>query len=252
MITTPGAPNWIKLRTPDPDAAAVFYAQVFGWTAQQLGPDLGGDVMFLRNGLPIAGCTPNDGSKGPNTWGVYLHSPDVDETARRALAAGGHVLVEPRQMGDLGRMAIVMDSAGAPVGAWQPLTHPGLSVRGEPFAPAWFETLSMDYPAALAFYREVFDWDIHVMSDTPEFRYATLGEGETALAGIMDATTFLPEESPSHWQFYVQVPDADQTVRAVERAGGSVGRPPHDTDWGRIGQMIDPAGVSFSILAPTG
>ena len=36
-------------------------------------------------------------------------------------------------------------------------------------------------------HREVFGWDTHAMSDTPEFRYTTLGEGESQLAGIMDA-----------------------------------------------------------------
>ncbi len=28
----PGVPSWIDTQHPDPEAAAVFYAQLFGWT----------------------------------------------------------------------------------------------------------------------------------------------------------------------------------------------------------------------------
>jgi hypothetical protein len=34
---------------------------------------------------------------------------------------------------------------------------------------------------------------IQTVSDTPEFRYTTLGEGEGQLAGVMDASGFLPD-----------------------------------------------------------
>lgn len=41
MLTThyvPGAPNWLDLGAPDVDAAAAYYAAVFGWTFQSAGP----------------------------------------------------------------------------------------------------------------------------------------------------------------------------------------------------------------------
>lgn len=45
-----------------------------------------------------------------------------------------------------------------------------------------------DCRAAVDFYRNVFRWDTHVASDTPEFRYTTMRHGEDWLAGIMDAS----------------------------------------------------------------
>ena len=67
------------------------------------------------------------------------------------------------------------------------------------------------YDASVAFYREAFDWDVHTMSDEPDFRYSTLGEGDQAKAGIMDASGFLDEAVPSLWQFYLGCDDVDAT-----------------------------------------
>ena len=73
------------------------------------------------------------------------------------------------------------------------------------------------------------------MSDTDEFRYATMrnpgGEGE--LAGIMDAAGFLPDGVPSHWSVYWEVDNVDGTVANVIRLGGSVVMEAGDTPCGR-------------------
>ena len=34
----PGTPSWVDLSTPDPDASAKFYGEVFGWEAVEAGP----------------------------------------------------------------------------------------------------------------------------------------------------------------------------------------------------------------------
>lgn len=62
----------------------------------------------------------------------------------------------------------------------------------------WFEVLSKDYAISVAFYRAASGWDVHTMSDSDDFRYATLGENESLLAGIMDASGFLGED-PARW-----------------------------------------------------
>src|ERR1044072_8756642 len=105
-------------------------------------------------------------------------------------------------VGDMGSMAVVTDAGGAAVGMWQPGTHKGMGVVGDPGAPAWFELPTRHHHASVEFYRDVFGWDAHTMSDTDDFRYTTLGEGEGALAGIMDSTAFLPDGVPAHWAVY--------------------------------------------------
>ena len=245
-----GEPCYIELFTADTDAAAAFYGPLFGWTAGEPSPEHGGYRMFDKEGVPVAGLMANDGTAGaPDTWSVYLSTDDAGATVARATAAGATVLVAPMQVDDLGTMAMLLDPTGAAVGVWQPDTFPGTGVRGEPGGPGWFETLSTDYDRSVAFYRDVFGWEVATMSDTPEFRYSTLGRDEDARAGIMDATGLLGDQ-PSRWQSYLLVDDTDATVAQASAAGGTVVAPAEDTPYGRVAQLTDPAGVPFSVMGP--
>ena len=249
LSNVPGEPVWMELFTPDTDAAKAFYGDLFGWTAEDAGPGYGGYITFQRNGAPIAGCMKNDGS-WPSAWSVYLESDDAANTVEMAKANGAHVIVEPMQVGDMGHMAFVTDPSGAGVGVWQPLSMKGISARGEVGAPAWFEVLSRDYDAAVPFYRNVFGWDTHTMSDTADFRYTTLGKDENALAGLMDATSMLGER-PSTWNIYIQVDDADATVERARSMGGSEVMAPDETPYGRLATIADPSGVQIMVMAPS-
>ena len=244
----PGEPIWIELFTPDPEGAKAFYGGLFGWTARDAGPELGGYVTFERDGVQVAGCMRNDGS-GTSAWNVYLESNDAADTVAMARANGGQVLVEAMQVGDLGHMAMVTDPAGAAVGVWQPLGMPGFEVRGEVGAPAWFEVLSDDYDAVIPFYENVFGWTTHTMSDSPGFRYTTLGKDDGARAGIMDARQLLAG-GPSHWQFYLEVPDTDAAIATATELGGSQVIPPDDSPFGRLASIADPSGITFLVMGP--
>jgi predicted enzyme related to lactoylglutathione lyase len=101
------------------------------------------------------------------------------------------------------------------------------------------------------FYRLVFRWDTHVAGDTPEVRYTTLGEGESQLAGVMDASGFLPEGVPAHWSVYFGVEDADAALAKIVELGGSVVRPAEDTPYGRLAQVADPTGANFKLIQPS-
>ena len=131
----------------------------------------------------------------------------------------------------------VTDAGGAAIGVWQPGLHQGFGVLGEPGTPSWFELHTRDYDAAVAFYRDVFGWDTHAVSDTPEFRYTTLADGDGWLAGIMDASGFLPDGVPAHWSVYFGVEDTDAALAKIVDLGGSIVqgrrghpvRPPRDS-----------------------
>ena len=147
----------------------------------------------------------------------------------------------------LGRMAIVTDPGGAMIGAWQPGEHKGFGVYGEPGTPSWFELHTRAYHASVQFYRDVFKWDAHTASDTPEFRYTTYGDGDAALAGIMDASAFLPAGSPGNWSIYFGADDADKTLDQIVHLGGSIVQPAEDTPYGRLAQAADPTGALFKL-----
>ena len=239
----PGRPIWIELYTADTDAAKAFYSGLFGWTVQDSGQEFGNYVLFLRDGAPVAGLMRNT-EEAPDAWSVYLESNNAEDTVAMAVANGGQVLLDAMAVGDLGHMAVILDPAGAAVGIWQPGEHQGFAARGEVNAPGWFEVLSNDYDAAVAFYENVFGWDTHTMSDSPDFRYTTLGKDEHALAGIMAA------DGPSHWSAYLMVEDTDAAVTRAVELGGSVGDAAVDTPYGRLATIADPSGVPFKVMGP--
>jgi len=153
------------------------------------------------------------------------------------------------QVMELGSMAMVTDAGGAAIGIWQPGLHKGFGILGEPGTPTWFELHTRDYDAAVQFYRDVFGWDTHAVSDVPEFRYTTLGEGEGQLAGVMDAAGFLPDGIPASWSVYFGVADTDAALADIVRLGGSIVQPAEDTPYGRLAAAADPTGAMFKLVA---
>jgi len=246
-----GAPCWIDLSSTDIERSRAFYGELLGWTADDPSPEHAGYFSFSKNGVKVAGGMPAQPESGmADTWTVYLATDDADKTVQAARENGGQVLFGPHQVDDLGSMAGITDSGGAFVGVWQPGLHQGFGLVGEAGAPAWFELHTRAYDTVVPFYRDVFHWDAHVMSDTDEFRYTTLGSGDTMLAGIMDSAGFLPEGVPSYWGVYFAVDDADASVAKVVELGGSVIEQPMDSPYGRIAHVRDAVGARFRLVAP--
>jgi uncharacterized protein len=250
-----GAPCWVDLMTADTERSRAFYGDLFAWTAADPSEEFGGYFNFARNGVDVAGCMDKEaaqaGSDMPDAWwSVYLASDDIAKTLDAAVANGGQVHVPAMPVADLGTMAFLGDPGGAGIGVWQPGTFQGFGILSEAGAPSWFELLTRDYGAAVDFYRTVFRWDTHVMSDTPEFRYTTLRHGEDDLAGIMDASDLLPDGVPNHWSIYFGVDDTDAALARAVELGGAIVRPAEDTPYGRLAAATDPLGAQFNLVAP--
>lgn len=190
----------------------------------------------------------NDGSQGmPDAWSTYLATNDIKATADAAASHGGQILLPPMDVMDLGSMAMIGDPGGAAIGAWQAGLHKGFGLLAEDGAPGWFELQTTAYDDSVAFYRGVFGWDTYTVSDAPEFRYTTFGEGEDALAGIMDGSGFLPAGIPSQWSVYFQVSDTDAALVTIAELGGAVADPAKDTPYGRLATATDPTGARFKL-----
>ncbi len=155
--------------------------------------------------------------------------------------------LEPQQVMTLGTMAMVADPGGAAIGIWQPGEHKGFGLLAEPGAPGWFELQTREYDAGIAFYRDVFGWDTHVASDEPDFRYTTSGEGDGALAGIMDGAPHLGD-APSSWSVYFAVADTDAALQKAEQLGGATVVPAVDTPYGRLATATDVTGAVFKLV----
>jgi predicted enzyme related to lactoylglutathione lyase len=248
-----GSPCWADLWTSDVDGSRKFYADLFGWEAQEPSPEFGGYFMFTRDGVPTAGGMGDMGDMPANdTWKIYLSTDDLATTLEAAESSGAQIMAPAMAVADLGTQAVLIDPTGAHLGAWQPGTFPGFTVLNEHGAPSWFELLTRDHATAVNFYRSVFHWDTNVVGDSDEFRYTTMRDprGDGELAGIGDATAFIPEGVPAHWSLYWEVDDTDVAVAKVKALGGSVVMDPHDTPYGRLAIVTDPAGAQFKLRRP--
>jgi predicted enzyme related to lactoylglutathione lyase len=254
MLTTryvTGAPNWIDLGAPDIEGAAAFYGGLFGWRFQPGGPEVGGYGIFQLDGRATAGGMQTTPEQGPPSWTVYFQAPDADATARAAGQAHGSVLVQPMDVQDLGRMAILADQAGVPFGLWQPGRNKGLDVVREPGSLCWLELYTADVPAAAAFYHSVLGLET-VGVDFPGGAYTTLvpaGESEDAMFGGLVPLAEAPAEEEAHWLPYFEVTDPDTTVARARELGGTVRMPATDLpDVGRIAKLTDPYGARFAVI----
>jgi uncharacterized protein len=249
-----GAPCWTDLWTSDVDGSRAFYTELFGWEAQEPSPEFGGYFMFTRDGVPVAGGMGDMGPDMPanDTWKIYLQTDDIAKTLEAAEAAGAEIMAPAMAVADLGIQTVLADPTGAYVGAWQPGTFQGFMVLEENGAPSWSELMTRDFSTAVDFYRSVFHWEVKVEGDTDEFRYSTMRnpDAEGELAGMMDASSFLPADVPAHWSIYWHVDDTDAAIATLTKLGGSVIMPAEDTPYGRLATVADPAGAIFKLRTP--
>jgi predicted enzyme related to lactoylglutathione lyase len=251
-----GVPCWTDLGTPDVGRAKEFYSALFGWDYIDTGEEGGHYQLATLKGQTVAGIMEQQPDwPGPSMWMTYLWADDADGTAKKIRDAGGAVLMEPMDVMDQGRMAVASDPPGAMFGLWQGRAHKGAGLANEPGAFTWNDNLSTDPLAARKFYAAVLGYDYEVVPDPadPAREYAMIKVDGRPVGGIAGQPSYVPAGTPSYWNVYFSVADADEAVRTVERAGGSVVLPAAPAPYGRQAVVRDHAGALMVLVgAPTG
>ncbi len=153
-----GTPSWVDLSSPDVEASAAFYGGLFGWTADgatESPEDTGGYQIFMLRGKRVAGVMPIMSPEQPPAWSTYIAVDDADETAAKAMEAGGQIIVEPMD---------VRRPAGWRSSSTRPALHRHLAgerahrrgARQRAGLPGWNDLATRDAVAAKAFYATVF------------------------------------------------------------------------------------------------
>lgn len=112
LVNAPGALSWNELASPDLDAAARFYAELFGWTIESL-PDSPMPYLMIQNA-----DKGNGGIRGvmpPETtshWLVYFGIDDIAAGVAKVSELGGTQIVPPTSIGT-GTIAVARDPQGA-------------------------------------------------------------------------------------------------------------------------------------------
>lgn len=246
-----GTPNWVDLATSDQAAAKEFYAGLFGWTYVDEPVPQGGVYSMAHLGektvAAISSLSQEMAAQGmPPMWNTYLSVHDVDVTTAKVSGAGGQVVMEPFDVMDAGRMAMVFDSTGAPVLLWQAKNHIGAQVVNEHGALIWNELVTNDTPKAVGFYQEVLGMEAEE-SDMGGGPYTTLKAGGEVVAGTMPPPV---EGLPSHWAIYFATDDVAAAAETAKSLGGNVITGPFDTSVGPMAVIQDPQGAVFSVIQP--
>ncbi|GAA0482920.1 VOC family protein [Streptomyces sp. NPDC046215] len=109
---------WAELHAPDPAAALSFYRALFGWRSREMPvPEMTYTVLSTAEGeqedASFGGLATVQEGMEPR-WMPYFDTADVDDTVSRTQENGGSVLVPASDVPDVGRIAWLADSFGAP------------------------------------------------------------------------------------------------------------------------------------------
>lgn len=115
------APSRTQLNLKGPAAPAkTFYKQLFGWMTKDDPMPEGGEYTTLSLGRrPIGGMMPMHAGAPkdmPSVWLTFFGSADVDATVANAKKLGAKANMEPTNIPDFGRIAVLVDPQGAVFG----------------------------------------------------------------------------------------------------------------------------------------
>jgi predicted enzyme related to lactoylglutathione lyase len=264
----PGVPCSVDTSQPDPEAALPFYGGLFGWEFEDLMPAEAGGHYFmgrLRGGDVAAVGSIPEGAPAIATWNTYVWVESADDTAARARKAGGSVLMEPFDVMDAGRMAVLSDPEGAVFSVWQANQHKGAQIVNEHGSLNFNSLATRDPEGAKAFYREAFSWETldlpagvmwtlpgygdHLEERTPGLReqMAQMGgpEGFIDVVAAMEPIASDDPDTPANWIVTFAVDDDEATAAKAAELGVEVVAGPVDAPWTRRAVIKDPQGATF-------
>lgn len=249
-MTHHGAPCWYELTTPDAKSTTAFYSPLLGWETRNSGIPGMNYTIASRNGAMVAGLYQPDEAM-PNFWMVYFAVTDCDAAAAKVKAMGGSVHVEPADIPETGRFAILADPQGAAFGILQPLG----GQQGDAFDQQkmghgnWQELSTSDPAAALAFYSELLGWAAgNAMDMGPMGSYQLISRNGTDIGGIMKLQG---PGIPPNWVPFFGVDSIDAAMAQIGASGGTVVHGPQEVPGPAfICYAADPSGAVFALVGP--
>jgi predicted enzyme related to lactoylglutathione lyase len=265
----PGVPCWVDTSQPDPEAAAAFYRNLFGWEMEDVMPPGSESKYFMariRGGdVGAVGSIPESAPQMA-TWNTYIAVDSADDTTAKARDAGGSVMMDPFDVMDAGRMAVVADPEGAVFMLWQAGRTKGAQIVNEHGSVNFNGLNTRDVAGAKDFYGSVFGWTTldlgggaemwtlpgygdHLEKGDPGLR-ERLGEfgGPSGFEDVVATINPIGDDQPDtppHWSVTFAVDDADAIAAKADELGGTVMAPPFDAPWVRMTIISDPQGATF-------
>ena len=113
----------------------------------------------------------------------------------------------------------------------------------------WYELMTTDLDAAVAFYGAVVGWDIRD-SGMPGMRYMIFGKDGKDVGGMV-AWSSMGMDKPAGWKGHIHTTDVDAATNAVVADGGTEFWAPTEIPGvGRFSVVGDPQGVEYLLFQP--
>ena len=245
---------WHDLITTTPEASRKFYGQLFGWTFEAPGIDLGfggaESYMLIRHDGRLIGGMVDANTLGKNNnisqWITVISTGDIDHAVAELERRGGEVLTPPTNLASRGTLAVVQDPSGAIFAMVE--TIAGDPPNAEPVSNEflWDELWTIDVDDHTRFYSSVFgykskDHELGVAANP----YRVLNQQGSPRVGIM-ANPFTGEKPV--WVNYLRVDDPAAIVAGVEKLGGSILLDAQDRDiGGKVALIAGPSGAGIAL-----
>jgi len=201
--------------------------------------------QYVRAGVKVYGrADPTRGchGAGPSAMSIAGH-PFMAGRAYSRPRQAARAVIDTKRLRAILPASTAATSAGAQFGR-----HCMATANSGHFV--WYEHLTTNAQAAIAFYTEVVGWKTQPFPEGGDYVMWVGSQGP--LGGVYQ----LPDQAaamgaPPHWMGHVQVDDVDATVKLAVKLGGKVHKQPTDIPTiGRFAVIADPQGAPISVFKP--
>jgi len=245
---------WYELLTSDSAKAMAFYTTVLGWTTEASPIADMPYHLWMRGAAPIGGVMElppeaKANGAGPH-WEAYIGTPDLDGTVAAARKGGAQVLLGPKDLPGIGRLAVLADPGGLVFAAYQPAQEPEPAAAPVLGDCSWHELVVNDPSRSWTLFHGLFGWDhkseAHDMGPMGVYQeYGRPGDPRP-LGGIYKKPADMP--GPPHLLLYFRVADVARSAEVVKAGGGQVLHGPVEVPGGDFILMcLDPQGAAFAL-----
>jgi predicted enzyme related to lactoylglutathione lyase len=232
--------TWFDINVPEPEHAAAFYSELFGWSTQPM-PEANYTLIDTHAGSGInGGIAKIREGQAPHAV-FYVENPDIQALLAEAESKGATTVVPVTA--DMVTFAQFTDPFGNLVGLVQGDGSTNVSA-GDKVPVDWFELSCAEPETAWDFYRGLFGWEIK--ADASEhFVHGQVDAGRGIRGGIGGSP-----DGQGHVALYAFVDDvASHLQRAGVLGATTVMDPTRVDEHTTIALFVDPQGTTFGVYA---